>query len=84
VDRVEAVTHLYTYPQALEAPHGREEIEAALVKLSAELQLPHALRIKPGHVARITVPDTPPDETWAAIGRVVSDWPDLFLPRPSD
>ena len=82
--RVEAVTHLYTYPQALEVQQGRDEIEAALVKLSAELQLPHALRIKPGHVGRITVPDTTPDETWAAIGRVVTDWPDLFLPRPAD
>jgi hypothetical protein len=81
---VEAVTHLYTYPGALESEQGRAEIEAALAKLSAELQLPHALRIKPGHVSRITVPDTAPDETWAAIERVVTDWPDLFLPRPAD
>lgn len=84
MDRVEAVTHLYTYPQALEAQQGREEIEAALAKLSVELQLPHALRIKGGHVGRITVPDTTPDETWAAMDRVVTDWPDLFLPRPAD
>jgi hypothetical protein len=84
VDRVEAVTHLYTYPQALEVEQDRNEIEAALVELSAELQLPHALRIKPGHVGRITVPDTTPDETWAAMGRVVTDWPELFLPRPTD
>lgn len=83
MDRVEAVTHLYTYPQALEAQRGREEIEAALAKLSAELGLPHALILKPGHVARITVPDTTPEETWAAIERVVTDWPDLFLPRPA-
>lgn len=82
--RVEAVTHLYTYPRALEVQQDRDEIEAALVKLSVELQLPHALRIKPGHVGRITVPDTPPDETWAAIEDVVADWPDLFLPRPAD
>ncbi len=82
MDRVEAVTHLYTYPQALEVQH--DEIEAALVKLSDELQLPHALRIKSGHVGRITVPDTTPDETWAAMGRVVTNWPDLFLPRPAD
>lgn len=83
MDRVEAVTHLYTYPQALEAQQEREEIEAALAKLSTELRLPHALSLKPGHVARITVPDTTPEETWAAIERVVTDWPDLFLPRPA-
>jgi len=51
---------------------------------ASELQLPHALRIKPGHVGRITVPDTTPDETWAAMEGVVADWPDLFLPRPAD
>jgi hypothetical protein len=81
---VEAVTHLYTYPDALERQQGRPEIEAALAKLSAELGLPHALKISPGHVGRITVPDTTPDETWAALGRAVDDWPDLFLPRPAD
>jgi hypothetical protein len=83
VDEMESVTHLYTYPQALESDEGRAEIEAALEKLSAELQLPHPLTIKPGHVARITVPGTTPDETWAAMGRAVTDWPDLFLPRPA-
>jgi hypothetical protein len=84
VEWVEAVTHLYTYPQALELPQDRAEIEAALAKLSAELELPHSLKIKPGHVARIMVPDTTPEETWAAIERVVADWPNLFLPRPAD
>jgi hypothetical protein len=84
VHGMEAVTHLYTYPEALELPQGRTEIEAALEKLSAELQLQHALTIKSGHVGRITVPNTTPDETWAAMGRAVADWPDLFLPRPAD
>ena len=84
VHRVEAVTNLYTYPQALERQRGRADIEAALVMLSAELQLPHALRLKSGHVSRITVPDSTPDETWAAMERVVTDWPELFLPRPVD
>lgn len=83
VHQVEAVTHLYTYPQALEAEQGRAEIEAALAKLSAELELPHALRLRSDHVGRITVPGSTPDETWAAMGRVVADWPDLFLPRPA-
>ncbi len=83
VHQVEAVTYLYTYPQALEAERGRADIEAALAKLSAELQLPHALRLRSDHVGRITVPGCSPDETWAAIGRVVTDWPDLFLPRPA-
>lgn len=84
VHQVEAVTHLYTYPQALEAEEGRAEIDAALVKLSAELGLPHELRLKSTHAGRITVPDTSPDETWAALGRAVTNWPELFLPRPSN
>jgi hypothetical protein len=84
VHPVEAVTHLYTYPQALEAEEGRADVEAALVKLSAELGLPHELRLKSGHIGRITVPDSTPDETWAAMERAVTDWPKLFLPRPGD
>lgn len=84
MQQVEAATYLYTYPQALESQQGRADVEAALVKLSADLQLPHALRLKSGHVGRITVPDRTPDETWAAMGRVVIDWAELFLPRPAD
>lgn len=80
---MEAVTHLYTYPGACDLEQGRDEVEAALAKLSTELELPHALRLSPGHVGRITVPDTTPEETWAAIDRVVADWPELFLPRPA-
>jgi hypothetical protein len=80
---MEAVTHLYTYSGAVESEQGREDVEAALKKLSIELQLPHALAVKSGHVSRITVPDVAPGETWAAIERVVDDWPRLFLPRPA-
>jgi hypothetical protein len=81
---MEAVTRLYTYPQAIKGEQDRTDVDAALAKLSAELQLPHVLRIKGGHGGRITVPDTAPDETWAAMGRAVTDWPDLFLPRPAN
>ncbi len=84
VHQVEASTHLYTYPQALEPEQGRAKIEAALAKLSAELRLPHQLRLKSSHVGRITVPGTTPAETWAAMARVVPNWPELFLPRPAD
>ncbi|MGV1047729.1 MAG: hypothetical protein ACOYD4_04270 [Solirubrobacterales bacterium] len=80
---MEAVTHLYTYPGALDLEQGRDDVEAALAKLSAELELPHRLKLKSDHAGRITVPDTTPEETWAAIERVVADWPDLFLPRPA-
>ena len=72
------VTHLYTYGE-----HDPAEIDAALAKLSAELELPHTLRIKGGHGGLITLPDTSPEETWAAMERAVSNWPELFLPRPS-
>lgn len=80
---MEAVTHLYTYPGAIDGEQGRADVDAALVKLSVELALPHELRIRGGHGGRITVPDTTPDETWAAIDRVIPDWPQLFLPRPA-
>jgi hypothetical protein len=79
---MEAVTHLYTYPGAM-GKQDRIDLDAALAKLSAELELPHVLRIKGGHVGRITVPDTAPDETWAAMERAVTNWHDLFLPRPA-
>jgi hypothetical protein len=74
---MEGVTHLYTYGE-----HDPAEVDAALAKLSAELGLAHTLRIKGGHSGLIKVPDSTPDETWAAMDRAVSDWPDLFLPRP--
>lgn len=77
---MEAVTHLYTYPEALEAEKDRSEVDAGLAKLSAKLELPHTLKLKGTHSGRITVPDTTPAETWAAIERVVPNWPDLFLP----
>lgn len=80
---MEAVTHLYTYPDALKSEQDQAAVDAALAKLSAELQLPHQLRLMGGHSGRITVPDTTPDETWAALERVVPDWPDLFLPQPA-
>ncbi len=79
---MEAVTHLYTYPGAM-GKQDRIDLDAALAKLSVELELPHVLRIKGGHVGRITVPDTAPNETWAAMERAVTNWPDLFLPRPA-
>ncbi len=80
---MKAVTHLYTYPDALEGAQDRNDIDAALARLSAELQLPHTLRLRDGHRGQITVPDTAPAETWAAIERAVPDWADLFLPRPA-
>ena len=71
-------THIFTFP--IESDSDRDTIEAALEKLSAELQLDHPLRLKGGHRGLITVPDTDPEETWAAINRVVPSWQQLFLP----
>lgn len=81
---MEAVTHLYTYPDAIATESGRAEIDAALARLSAALDLEHAVKIRGGHSGRITVPDVSPDVTWAAIANVVPDWQQLFLPRPTD
>ena len=71
-------THLYTFP--IETDADRTEVEAALEKLSSELSLTHALRLKGGHRGLITVPDVDPEETWSAIDRAVPGWQQLFLP----
>jgi hypothetical protein len=76
---METRTHLYTFP--IETDADRAALEEALEKLSAELGLDHALRIKGGHRALITVPDVDPDVTWSAIARAVPGWERLFLPR---
>jgi hypothetical protein len=81
---VESVTHLYTYPEAVAGEQGQIDIDAALAKISTELGLDHQLKLRGGHSGRITVPDTSPEETWTAIERVVPDWPQLFLPRPTN
>jgi hypothetical protein len=72
-------THLFTFP--IETDSERTAVEAALEKLSTELALTHALRLKGGHRGLITVPDVEPEETWSAIDRVVPEWQRLFLPR---
>jgi hypothetical protein len=76
---METRTHLFTFP--IETDSDRAAVEEALGKLSTELGLPHTLRLKGGHKAMITVPDIGPEETWAALDRVVPDWQQLFLPR---
>lgn len=72
-------THLFTFP--VENATERADVEAALGKLSAELELTHPLRLKGGHRGLITLPDVDPDDAWSAIERSVPDWQQLFLPR---
>jgi hypothetical protein len=79
VDMMETQTHLFTFP--IETDAERAAVEAALEKLSHELALTHALRLKGGHRSMITVPDVGPEDTWSAIDRVVPDWQQLFQPR---
>jgi hypothetical protein len=75
---METRTHLFTFP--IETDSDRAAVEEALEKLSAELELTHALRLKGGHRAMITIPDVDPEATWSAIDRAVPDWQRLFLP----
>jgi hypothetical protein len=72
-------THIFTF--AIETDSERTAVEAALGKLSTELELVHPLRLKGGHRGLITVPDVDPEDTWSAIDRVVPEWQQLFLPR---
>ncbi len=76
---MKARTHLYTFP--IETDSERTAVEEALANLSAELSLAHALRLKGGHRAQITVPGVDPEETWSALDRAVPGWQRLFLPR---
>ena len=76
---METRTFLYTFP--IETDSDRAAIELALEKLSIELGLTHALRLKGGHRGLITIPDVDPERTWSAIDRVIPDWQQLFLPR---
>jgi len=76
---MESRTYLFTFP--IETDSDRTAVEEALEKLSAELGLDHALRLKGGHRALITVPDVDPEATWSALDRAVPDWQQLFLPR---
>ncbi len=76
---METRTHLFTFP--IETDAERTAVEEALAKLSTELGLTHALRLKGGHRAMITVPDVDPEATWSALDRAVPDWQQLFLPR---
>ena len=52
-------THLYTFP--IENDSDRAAVEGALEKLSTELALTHALRLKGGHRGLITIPDIEPE-----------------------
>ncbi len=76
---METRTHLYTFP--IETDSDRAAVEEALEKLSTELALTHAIRLKGGHRGLVTVPDVDPDETWSAIERVVPGWQQVFMPR---
>ena len=76
---METRTHLYTFP--IETDSDRAAVEEALEKLSTELALTHAIRLKGGHRGLVTVPDVEPEETWSAIERVVPGWQQLFMPR---
>jgi hypothetical protein len=72
-------THLFTFPIANASE--RDAVEAALGKLSTELELTHQLRLKGGHRGLITLPDVDPEDTWSALERAVPEWQQLFLPR---
>lgn len=71
-------THIFTF--AIETDSDRTAVEAALGKLSTELELSHPLRLKGGHRGLITIPGVAPEEAWSAMDRAVPEWPQLFLP----
>lgn len=78
-DHLKTHTHIYTFK--LETDSDRAEVEAALAKLSTELELIHPLRLRGGHRSLITVPGVAPDEAWSAMDSAVPGWQRIFLPR---
>jgi hypothetical protein len=74
-------TRTYIFTFMIETEGERTAVDAALAKLSTELELTHPLRLKGGHRSLITIPGIDPDETWAALDTAVPEWRQLFLPR---
>jgi hypothetical protein len=87
---VDAVTHLYTYPAALEDPGKRAEIATALASLQAELEtrgkLHEGVELRVDESGCVLIPDVGPDDVFDALTVASPDWGDhgLFVPRGAD
>ena len=66
----------------IETAEGRAEVADALAKLAAELKFDPPIELRADEQGMVTVPHCGPDDTWAAMDRVVPDWAEraLFIP----
>jgi hypothetical protein len=77
-------TFIYPRPEALDNPLGAAEVDQALERLALELDLGHEVELRPPGSNSVVVPDTAPDEVWAALDRFLPIWKQarlFFLPR---
>jgi hypothetical protein len=66
------------HPAALETDRGRDDVLLAMIKVGEALKVPQ-YKVNPTADGLVTYP-VGTAELWAAVERVVPDWPDLFLP----
>jgi hypothetical protein len=78
------LTFIYARPETIQNPLGAAEVDEALERIAAELDLDPELEMRPQNGTAIVIPDVAPHETWAAIDRLLPIWKQarlFFLPR---
>jgi hypothetical protein len=78
------LTFIYVRPETIRNPLGAVEVDEALERIAAELDLDPELEMRPKDGTAIVIPDVAPDEVWAAIDRLLPIWKQarlFFLPR---
>lgn len=77
-------TFIYPRPEALENPRRAAEVDEALGRLALELNLGREAELRPAGSNSVVIPDTAPDEVWAALDRFLPIWKQarlFYLPR---
>ncbi|MBS1843103.1 MAG: hypothetical protein JST53_01690 [Actinobacteria bacterium] len=77
-------TFIYPRPEVLENPLAAAEVDEALERLAVELDLGNEVELRPPGSNSVIVPDTAPEEVWAALDRFLPIWKQarlFYLPR---
>jgi hypothetical protein len=78
------VTFLYCRPEIQEEPERQVELAVVLDRLAMELGLHPRLELRPDSRTSVTVPQTAPEDVWAAFDRFLPLWKQaalFYLPR---
>lgn len=68
---METATYIYCQPEALETIPGCVEVDEVLSELALELGLGGEGQLRVAGGNSVTVPNISPEETWAAMDRIV-------------